>query len=357
VIPASFFRYYLAVKYSVHIRKPKLLLRLAQTAFQIYGLKRPLLRYVDFAVDFPCNLKCAHCFNTSLIKHNKRRKLLEVSDYRRIARECREMGAVAFSFQGGEPFLFLDRLEEIIYAFDPPSALISISTNGTLGTRENLKRLYRWGVDILTISLDSGIADEHDKFRGMPGAYARSLETIDTALSIGLRVTLCATISHQTVHSEGFSRLMNYAKNKRCQLLLAFAAPAGRWQENSEILLNAEDLARIQDFCQRNPFVRTDMTGNYMYYGCGAMKEIMYLTPYGDVFSCPFIHIAFGNAAEESITQIRSRALRNPYFKEYWPTCLAATDETFRNKILYQLNYSKKLPVSACDLNWGEPHS
>ncbi len=347
------FRYWLAAKYGVHWRKPRLLKSLAITSAEVYALKRPLLRYVDFAVDFPCNLQCVHCFNTTLKDKNGQRKLLEVEEYRAIARECRKMGAVAFSFQGGEPLLFLDRLLEVIQVFDPSGALISVTTNGTLGTPVILRRLYDAGVDILTVSLDSGIAEEHDGFRGLEGAFKRTVETIDAALKTGLRVTIGTTVSHQSVRGEGLKGLMEFARSRRCQLMLGFAVSAGRWKGKEEVLLTDEDLTLIEEYMRKNRFVRTDMKGNYLHPGCGAMKEIMYVTPYGEVLCCPFVHISFGDAKRESMSLIRERALKNPYLKRYWPKCLAATDEGFRNAILSQLEEAKTLPIDYRDIDWG----
>ena len=66
--------------------------------------KRPPLRYVDFSIDFACNLRCEHCFATALQQRGRRK--MTVDDYARVARECMQLGAVNFSFQWGEPLLF-----------------------------------------------------------------------------------------------------------------------------------------------------------------------------------------------------------------------------------------------------------
>lgn len=350
----SLFRYYLAWRYGVHLRKPRLLVRQLKTAAQVYLLRQPRLRYVDFSLDYPCNLKCDHCFNTSFAQQPPGRKKLCLEDYKKIAAECREMGAIAFSFQGGEPFLFLDRLEQVIEVFKPQSALISVTTNGTLGTRDNIRRLRKAGVDIFTISLDSGIAAEHDAFRGIPGTYDKAMHTMELALSEGLRVTIGTTVHHQNVRSEGIRRLIKFATSRRCQLVFALAVPAGEWLDNDEILLDDEDMKVVDQYCADNPLVRVDLCGNYLHWGCGAMKEIIYVTPYGDVLACPFLHISFGRAPGESLVSIRQRALKNPYLDKYWPGCLAATDVPFRQQVLAQLRGRDDLPVQAEQLEWPD---
>lgn len=123
---------------------------------------------MDFAIDYDCNLKCDHCFKVSLEKDDIKNevKRLTVEDYERIGKECMALGAVNSSFQGGgEIFLYKD-WERIIKACKPWKNIISVTTNGTMLTDGNLSRLKEIGVDILTVSLDSAISDEHDRFRG-----------------------------------------------------------------------------------------------------------------------------------------------------------------------------------------------
>ena len=351
------FRYYLAWKYAVRINKPLLLLRLMKNIVAVYVLRRPLLRYVDFAVDFPCNLNCDHCFATAFVRPGREAKKLSVDDYRRIAAQCRKLGAISFSFQGGEPFLFLDRLVKIIAACRPRSSLISVTTNGTLCTRENVARLRRAGVDIFTISIDSLIPEEHDAFRGVPGSLEKTLRAVDLALEAGIRVTIGTTVSHQNVRSPGLRQVMDFAREKKCLLVFAMAAAAGKWKDREDLLLTEEDLTLIAGFCRENPYVHTDLEGNYLRYGCGAMKEIIYVTPYGDVLACPFLHVSFGRLPERSLAEIRRRALRLPYLRVYRKRCLAAADPVFRRELLAQMRDQSSLPVDISKLRWPEKES
>lgn len=146
-------------RYAFRMTKPVLALRLAHAVVRSAALRQPRLRYVDFAVNYGCNLTCSHCFATTLTKRGKQR-MMTVDDYRRVAREAMDLGAVNFSFQGGEPLLIRD-LGSIIAACRPRRNVISVTTNGTLLNRERIVDLKRRGVDILTVSLDSSVAEEH----------------------------------------------------------------------------------------------------------------------------------------------------------------------------------------------------
>jgi MoaA/NifB/PqqE/SkfB family radical SAM enzyme len=254
------------------------------------------------------------------------------------------LGTVNFSFQGGEPLLDR-RLRDIIAACRPARNVISVTTNGTLLTAERVTDLKKMGVDILTISLDSAIAQEHDRFRGTRGTFDRTMAGIDLALKAGLRVTLGTVVTHQTLRSEGIAGLVDLARDLRVMLYFIYPVPAGRWVDNREMFLTAEDLAYIRELTRRSPYLRTDFQANLGKQGCGAAKEILYLTPYGDVLTCPFLHISFGNVFTESIDAIRQRALQNPYFSDYHQACLASTDAEFIERYLSKTFDAEELPV------------
>lgn len=330
-------------KYAFRPRKPRLVLRLALALFQSKVLNRPPLRYVDFAIDFTCNLHCEHCFATALRQPGRRRMTIE--DYSRVGRECMELGTVNFSFQGGEPLL-CSGLGGIIKACRPEKNVISVSTNGTLLTRDRLVELRKWGVDILTVSLDSGIPSEHNRFRGAsPGTFEKILQGIKTALQEGLHVTLGTVVTHQTLKSQGITALVNLTRELKTVLYFIFPVPAGRWLSHNDMLLTPDDLSYIDQLTHQSPYLRTDFQANLGSYGCGAVKEILYLTPYGDVLPCPFLHISLGNIFQEPLAVIRDRALENPYFRGYHQKCLASTDQEFIQRYLSQTFEAKALPL------------
>ncbi len=68
--------------------------------------------------------------------------------------------------------------------------------------------------------------------------------------------------------------------------------------------------------------------------GCGAAIEKLYVTPFGDVIPCPYMHISFGNVREASLGAIREKMLANHYLKGFHAQCLTAEDEEFMDKHL-----------------------
>lgn len=333
-------------RYAFRPRKPLLTLRLAKAVLAAKVLRRVRLRYVDFALDFACNLRCEHCFAEALRQPG--RPTMQAADYARVAAQAMRLGAVNFSFQGGEPLIF-PGLRHAIAACRPGRNLISVTTNGTLLSPDRVAELRSWGVDILTVSLDSLIAEEHDRFRGRPGTLEATLAGIERALAGGLHVSIGTVVTHQSLRSEGIRGLMELAIRKRMILYFILPVRAGRWADNSEMALTADDLAFIEAQTRRSRYLRTDLQANLARHGCGAAKEILYLTPYGDVLVCPFIHISFGNVFEEGLAAIRTRALRVPQLAVYHHKCLASTDDEFVERYL-----SKTLAAERLPLRWDE---
>lgn len=332
------------LRYAFRPGKPLLTLRLAAAVLKSWLLGRPPLRYVDFAIDFACNLRCEHCFAQALIDEGRRQ--MTPADYAHVARQAMAMGTVNFSFQGGEPLLCKE-LPDIVRACSPHKNLISVTTNGTLLTAERLDMLRDIGVDILTVSLDSSIASEHDSFRGVPGSFQKTVAGVDRALARGFNVTLGTVVTHATLHGPGLAGLIDFAKDRRVLLYLILPVPAGNWLAEQSMLLTAEDLAFIDRLTAECSYIRTDFQANLGPYGCGAAKEILYLTPYGDVLPCPFMHIAFGNALATPLAEIRARMLAVPQLGRYHDKCLVSTDQEFIDRHLSKTFSEPRLPMPA----------
>lgn len=318
-------------RYAFRINKPVLLMRLAKAYVRILFLRQRPLRYMDLAVGFDCNLKCEHCFAAAL--RDDKRKRITPSEYREVVRQAMELGAVNFSFQGGEPLLYPELIKFIENSF-PSRNLISVTTNATLLDERKLHELKKAGVDILTISLDSAEAVQHDRFRGVDGSFDRTLGGIKMALKNGFRVTLGAVVSHQNIRRPDFLGLIKLAHELNVVIFLALAAPLGRYASRDNIMLTEEDRQYLDGLLKQYPLLRTDFDANFLYCGCGAVKEILYVNPYGDVMACPFLHFSLGNILQKPLKVIRDEALKYDFFNRYNSTCLAAQDKAFMEKAL-----------------------
>lgn len=330
-------------------RKPFFLIRLFHKYFRVLVLHDCPLRFMDIAVNYACNLNCRHCSATIMEKPGV--PILSVEEYSRIAAGLRREGCLVFHFTGGEPLL-RDDLEDIIRAFKSSHCGISVQTNGQLVTRERLLSLKRAGMDILCVSIDSGIAEEHDSFRRMPGAFDKAVKAVGIAKELGLRVALSTCISHKNLRTPGLQKLIEFVEEQDIWCYFNLAVPAGNWRENEDMLLTPEDRRYMENLLDKHPSCRTDFNNNYVRWGCSAVKEKLYLTAYGDVMPCPFIQISFGNLRKEDIGTIRRRALKIKVFQTYHQICIAAEDRDFISKCPCYTGQSRQIPVPYEEVDW-----
>jgi len=123
-----------------------------------------------------CNLRCAHCFNSSG-PGNREMRYLSREEVGRLLDEAEEAGVRDIVFTGGEPFLHPEMAEitgDSISRF--PATIL---TNGTLLTDRLVDRLAgvargsRYSLEV-RISLDAPSEEENDRIRGK-GSFERAL--------------------------------------------------------------------------------------------------------------------------------------------------------------------------------------
>jgi len=119
------------------------------------------------------------------------------------------VGLPALAFSGGEPLAREDFFEVVAYA-KKRIPYVSLATNGTLITKDNAERLKDAGIDYVEISLDGASAATHDWFRGIPGAFERTMEGIKNCIDVGIDTCIATVIQKEnfaevsSVESSGF---------------------------------------------------------------------------------------------------------------------------------------------------------
>ena len=270
-IRREYARFKINAKYSFNIKKPLLMLRIVNAYLKILFLRKTPLRYVDVAVGYGCNLRCQHCSASKFTKQAANR--LSIEDYKRLAKQCLDMGVITVGFTGGEPTIYPE-IEDIIKSFQPKKTMISLITNATLLNEEKILSLKNVGVDILCISIDSYYEKEHDDFRGVNGVYKKALNSINLAIKNGLKVVIATTITHNNIRSDSIRKLIELTEKMNILLVFSLACPAGRWdKECDEILLNQEDISYMNTLFLKHPHIRRDFESNWLKKGCGAGNE------------------------------------------------------------------------------------
>jgi Fe-coproporphyrin III synthase len=162
--------------------------RLPSNLLQFAKDKRPI---VVWNVTRRCNLKCIHCYSASRDAAGEGE--LSTGEARGMIDDLAAFGSPVILFSGGEPLMRADLPELVTHAVERGMRTV-ISTNGTLFTRETAAIYRKIGLSYVGVSLD-GIGQIHDSFRGVEGAFLRTMKGIRACMDEGLRVGIRFTIT------------------------------------------------------------------------------------------------------------------------------------------------------------------
>jgi len=141
--------------------------------------------------NFHCNLACDYCCVVS--SPSALRRVIELDEFTAIVEEAEAASVRELFLTGGEPFMLLDLDERLRIA--TARLPTTVLTNAMVWTGERRRRLEALPRDGLTlqISLDSATAELHDRHRGQ-GSFDRAITGIRTAMDLGFRVRVAATL-------------------------------------------------------------------------------------------------------------------------------------------------------------------
>ncbi|MEW5813995.1 MAG: 12,18-didecarboxysiroheme deacetylase [Spirochaetota bacterium] len=152
--------------------------------------KKPV---VVWNVSKRCNLKCVHCYSQS--KDQQFEGELTTAEGKALLQDLSDFGSPVILFSGGEPLMRPDIFTLIGYARSFGLRAV-LSTNGTLIARQTAHKLKEMDLSYVGISLD-GLKATHDRFRGVQGAFDKTLEGIRNCQAAGIKVGLRFTINRR----------------------------------------------------------------------------------------------------------------------------------------------------------------
>ena len=292
-------------------------------------------------------MNCAHCYADTFSES----KPIDLKDLEQPLLELYEMGVFHYVLQGGEPLEDPERLESIISMIYPDETYVTLVSNGWNMTKDNIQWLKKMQVDKIAFSLDSGIEDEHDKNR-KKGSYNRIIDAIDQVLKEGLLVSISTVVSHDSLHSIGFKKCYEFARDKSIRLDIQIAMPVGKWDGKTDCLITEKDAEYIKNL-QRNSPILSDgksMVKRDIFIGekdyCHAGTEFLAISSDGQLLPCNFLQFSLGKINDNSIERMRNDLLKSRWFKGDHPVCLCGEDKEFINSYILPYTISKK-PLDA----------
>jgi radical SAM protein len=143
-----------------------------------------------------CALACRHCRASA----RPWRDPLELTteEGRRVVRQTAEMGTPLIVFSGGDPVSRPDLCELIAEGKDAGLRTATIPAATDALTADLVCRLKEAGLDQMALSLDFPDAARHDAFRGVPGAFEKTMHAVSWAHSVDLPLQINTTVCADT---------------------------------------------------------------------------------------------------------------------------------------------------------------
>ncbi len=347
----------LAKREGIKARKPHVAAKLAKIAeMEEHGEVSPIIRLEK---SYLCNFQCTHCSAEyymdrhlkNVLKVVDERRKMNMDDVRRLSREADDLGLARFVITGGEPLVMKD-LDEVVAAIEPDKHYIITDTNGWFLDAKQARHLKEIGVEKVQLSLDSFVADEHDKFRNKPGSYKRVMRAVDASLDAGLNLILSTVLVKGRAKAAEFEEMCRFCDDRGIGLYVSYAKPTGSCTEHPEFVIDKEDADLLREM-EKKYKVFTHMTPSYgSYKGCITVKGIITVTSTMEVTPCPYIDFSLGNLRETPLKEVLARGMRNPWLGPYRPDCIIGEDPKF-----IRIHTEKTHGATHLPLPWGKGFS
>ena len=201
-------------------------------------------RVVAWEVTRSCNLACAHCRASAV--HGPYEGELSTAEALTLVDQIASFASPILILTGGEPLMRADVFDIAEHAVAAGLRTV-MSPNGTLVTREVAARMKACGIARISVSIDFPTAGEHDRFRGVPGAYDGAVRGVRNAIAAGVEVQINSTITRLNVHH--LAALLQLADDLGAVSFHPFMlVPTGRGKELEEQELPPEEYERALEW-------------------------------------------------------------------------------------------------------------
>jgi len=263
-----------------------------------------------------CNLKCAHCYINAT--EEELQDELSTEEAKILMDQISAVSRPLLILSGGEPLLRNDILELIRYG-TAKGFKMGLGSNGSLIDCKTAKDLKEAGITTVSISLDSGIPEIHDDFRGVKGSWEKAIGAIRALREENVLVQVNTTVTQQNYGE--IDEIMSLVEQLGVENFhLFFLVPTGRGVKIADISpAKYEDMIRttFAKAAKHKLNVRPSCAPQFMRIakdsgldmrqwirGCIAGLYYCRVYPNGDVTPCPYLPVRLGNITEQTFGQI-----------------------------------------------------
>jgi heme b synthase len=154
-------------------------------------------RLVAWETTRACNLACVHCRAAAVCTPDPA-QLTTAEGFRLIDQIAGLGKGIILILTGGEPLLRPDIFDLARHGTDAGLRVV-MAPNGTLITPEHARRMKESGIERISVSIDGATAEEHDKFRGVEGAFDALIRGLGYAGEAGIEFQVNTTVTRHNL--------------------------------------------------------------------------------------------------------------------------------------------------------------
>ncbi|MDI3299319.1 MAG: TIGR04053 family radical SAM/SPASM domain-containing protein [Bacillota bacterium] len=208
-----------------------------------------------------CGLGCLHCRASA--RRERDPQELGTAEALDLVAQVAELERPLFVLSGGDPMMRED-LEEIVREAARRKLSVAVTASATPRvTRERIRALAEAGLTQWAFSLDGPTPEVHDRFRGVPGTFALTLERIAWLREMGLPVQVNTVVTrHNLELLPAMAELVRRLGAVRWEVFTLI--PVGRAAEGVEQVTPEEHervMAWLAELAGRVPFAVTSTEG------------------------------------------------------------------------------------------------
>ena len=268
---------------------------------------------VNWAVTNKCNFSCNHCYSRSDTKEE-----LDIDAVGHVLDELAKAKVFSVNFGGGEPLLRKDLLEIARRTADL-GFTVSMNSNGFLIDREMAMKLKDAGFSKVGISIDSPVAEIHDKFRGVEGSHKKALAALVYLQEAGIETSISSVICKINIdHVDGLVEMALLSKvsninfhNFKCSGL-GFTnkdildLTADEWKDFYIRAIELKKTVRNLRISLEDPIISLlgERNEETLVKGSVCGKLSLNIKSNGDITPCGFIPMVIGNICKDDLIEI-----------------------------------------------------
>lgn len=292
------------------------LAHISRFLFKRFVLGRPVPFSVVLALTYRCQCRCVHCSIGDYQAGNELSGERLASLIDDIATE----GAVKITFFGGEPLVHPD-VEALVRRATARGVRSSLDTNGLLLTRDLALRLKAAGIGNINVSLDSAVPATHDTLRKFEGCFKAAVQAIRVCRELGIPCLVSTYASKRSLADGDLANIIKLARELGASgVKILFPILSGQWRKKEEERLDECEEAALMALMDpgyvylEDALQMTKKRGK----GCSAgERNLVYISPQGDVQPCPAVPVSFGSLSKKSFGEVMAFMYGHEFFRHY----------------------------------------